>query len=215
MEYSWAVDLPLITNPKEGQTQFFIGQNEVDDVSTRVNSFESPNVMFETKKNMIGSSYFYTVANNDRGNISMRVDEMEDGLTMAYFELWKNSIMNERGMYYPPATYKKTIKHVRLSNTGEDIHFTRFIGFFPTSISPISYSYEGTGIVQYNISFSGDKIEHYIVPTGEIRTAINAAQDSFIGRGKPGFGRLNIGGGINNEIADIALRMGNSLKSVL
>ena len=213
MEYSWAAELPILMSPN-GQG-LLIGQNDVDDLSTRITSFEVPNIQFETKKNTIGSSFFYTASNHDVGNVNIRIDEMEDGLTMAYFDMWRSCIINENGLYYPPTAYKKTLRHIKLSSTGDDIHFTKMINYFPTSISPVSYTYAGNAVTEYNVSFTGDNVEHYIVPAGEIRTLVANAQNAFIGRGSPGFGRMNFGGGINNEIADIAFKMGSALKGFL
>lgn len=219
MDYMWRMELPSLVqgaNSPYPEITACSQRNgtEIDDLSNRVTSIEAPMPSFETKKNTSGASFFFTATNNEIGNISIKIDEMEDGLTLDYFNCWKSSIVNEDGLYYPPVAYKKTIKVVRLSTTGEDIHYTRYIGCFPTGVSPINYSYESSGIMQYNVTFTGDRVEHYIIPAYQIKQAVNQAQESFKGRGKPGFGKGNIGGGINNEIADIVKGMGSAVKSL-
>jgi hypothetical protein len=219
MEYMWRVELPSLVQPANspypriGACEQRSG-TELDDLSSRITSIEAPNPTLETKKNTLNSSFFYTATHNDIGNITIKIDEMEDGLTLDYFNCWMSSIVDSNGLYYPPAAYKRDIKIVRLSSTGDDIHFSRYIGYFPTGISPINYSYESAGIMQYSVSFTGDTVEHYIIPAHQIRQAVDNAQRDFIGRGKPGFGKGNLGGGLNNEIADIVSKMGNAVKSL-
>lgn len=219
MDYMWRVELPSLVQsvnspyPPISACSQRSGE-EMNDLSNRVTSIEAPMPSIETKKNTVGSSFFYTATHNDIGNISIKIDEMEDGLTLDYFNCWLSSIVDDNGLYYPPVAYKKTVKIVRLSSTGEDIHYTRYNGYFPTSVSPINYSYESAGIMQYNVTFTGDSVEHFVIPAYQIKQAVNKAQESFKGRGKPGFGKGNIGGGINNEIADIVKSMGNAVKSL-
>lgn len=156
MDYNWVFELPVLSDSKCGM-QFM---SVMPDLSSRVVSIEAPNQNIDSKKNMRGAETYYTATNADIGTISLRVDEMEDGLSLEYFECWKRMIKNDKGLYYPPSFYKRTLNVIRLSSEGEETHSHRYFGVFPTNISSINYSYDGSGIMQYNITLAVDKVEH-------------------------------------------------------
>lgn len=158
---------------------------DADEISHRVVSIDAPMPSYESKKNTAGASFVYTASNNDIGNISFKIDEMEDGLTLEYLTKWQSMISNDDGSYNPPAFYKRDIKIIRMTSTELDIHVTTYHGYFPTEISPIGYSYEGNGIMQYNVTLTGDSVSHQIVPAGQVRQIVDAEQSAIMNATAP------------------------------
>lgn len=154
-------------------------ESVLDELNHRVYSIDAPMPSIDTKKNTVGSKYFYTASHSDIGNISMRLDEYEDALTLAYLETWRKMIKRSDGFTNPPAYYKRDIRVIRMTSTDLDTHITTYKNYFPTEVSPIGYTYESTGIMQYSVSFTGDDVEHIIIPAAQIKQLVEAIQETI------------------------------------
>lgn len=152
----------------------------MDEISHRVTSFDAPMPSIESKKNTHGSTFVYTASNNDIGNVTIKIDEMEDGLTLEYLTQWMSMVTRDDGFYNPPAFYKRDLKIIRMTSTELDIHVSTYHGYYPIEISPIGYSYESNGILQYSVTFSGDSVSHNIIPAGQVRSMVDGAQSQIM-----------------------------------
>ena len=181
-EYLFRVELPniystglqpgtLAQSPETAMTQNIF----TTDLNHRVYSVDAPYVEYESGKHTLGDSFWYSASNSDIGAVNMRIDEYEDGKTLEYLLAWQRMLGDSLGRN-PPAVYKGNIKIVRLSSSLEDIHVHNYLGYFPTQISPSSYSYESNGTMQYSVAFTGDDVEHIIVPTRAVMVDILGEQ---------------------------------------
>lgn len=189
-EYLWRVEMPNLSNTGTDM-----------DVNIRVTSVDAPMQQFETKKHAINSTFFHSASHREVGNVTVKIDEFEDHYTMKYLEDWMNSIRLPNGLYNSPANYKKNIKLIKVSNTNLDLHYTLFEGCFPTSIAPINYNYEATGIVSYHVTFAVTDVKHFILGKAVVEQMTGAMQGAFSGSPITGFGQFSVGG-IASEIYD-------------
>jgi hypothetical protein len=160
--------------------QSVIQSTNLDELSHRVTSIDAPMPSIESKKNTHKGSFVYTASNNEIGSLTLKMDEMEDGLTLDYITTWMNLITRDDGFYNPPAIYKRDIKIIRMSSTELDIHVSTYHGYFPTEVSPVSYSYDSNGILQYSITLTGDSVSHKIIPASQVRQIIEAEQSKIM-----------------------------------
>lgn len=152
------------------------------EVSSRVYEFTAPLPSFDTRKSTHGTRFRYAVDHDDIGTLSMVIDEMEDGMSLQYINEWMGLIKNSDGTTNPPGVYKKDIKFIKLSASQTDIHVSQYIGFFPTEVSPVQYSYDGTSVSQYSVTFTGDSVEHTFVPIEDVKAAIEREEQSILGQ---------------------------------
>jgi hypothetical protein len=207
-EYLWKIEMPSLAVSFEYFDIFDYYAEPLNyvmdtsrtpgEISHRVTSVEAPNPKFESKKNTLASSYFYTAINNDIGSVTLKIDELDDGLTLAYFHCWMKMIAEPNyGMYYPPAFYKRNINVVRLDTLSNETHRSTYHGYFPTDISAIGYNYDGTGVMQYSVTLTGDSVSHVLLTPPEIQALSNSAQGKF--KNDVGVGGFSL----NQEISDI------------
>lgn len=130
------------------------------EISHRIYEITPPHISFDTRKSIHGVSYRYAVDHHDIGTLSMLIDEMEDGMTLAYINQWMALMGNADGSRNPPAMYKKNIRFIKVSKAQTDIHYSEYIGYFPTEIQAVQHSYDGSGVVQYSVTFAGDDVRH-------------------------------------------------------
>lgn len=175
-EYMFRVELPSINNipPQAMEANWLLGsgQDKSSLISHRVYGVNVPFTSYETIKHTDKDSFWYSAGGSDIGNISMRVDEYEDGETLKYFLTWQSLIGNGDGTHNPPAIYKRDIVLFKLAASGEDIHAHRYIGYYPINIGEASHSNDSSSILQYNISLSGDTVEHIFVSSSQIKELI-------------------------------------------
>jgi hypothetical protein len=193
MDYMWRVQMPsidTITDSSGGNDlRAYINRNKkqtsnqssstisAEDISFRVFQIDTPYTSFTPRKSIHGLSYRYAADHNDIGSLTVLIDEMEDGMTLAYLMAWHDLIKNSDGSRNPPGMYKKQIKLVRLSQSATDIHFSDYIGYFPTDIQPTQYNYDGSGVLQYSVTFTGDDVLHQRVET---ETAIASVENELL-----------------------------------
>ena len=197
-EYLFRVSLPILdSNGMQGGSieqnhqarfngQYRMMQSPFD-INHRVYSVDAPFVSFDTDKNTSADTFMYTARNKDIGTVSMRIDEYEDGLTLDYLLKWQSLMGDENGRN-PPAVYKGNIKVIRATSTLADAHVHLYTGYFPTEISPISYSHESNGVMQYQVTFTGDDVVHRLVPASTIRQQAQGLQGMFGEMNMPGAG---------------------------
>lgn len=203
-EYLWRIELPDISSRGRGidvETPTVVTKNQpagyvpnmersggssdgfdMAELSHRVTSVDLPMPSIETAKNTAGSRYVYTASNHDIGSMSIKMDEMEDGMSLDYLTSWQQLVVRSDGFHNPPAIYKRDIKVIRMTSTELDIHVSIFHGAFPTEISPIGYNYESNSILQYSVTLAGDKVSHIIIPADQVRSMV-ASQQEEITRG--------------------------------
>lgn len=201
MEFNWMVTLPrlnmegvpmqnraditasaderataILTNAN-GWAEAATGGYDHKNLSHRVYSIELPNTSYESSKNTFKGAFWYGALGNDIGTITMTVDEYEDGATLRYFTDWMHLIKNEDGSFNPPALYKRTIIHHAVNGAGDKTHETKYIGFFPTEITPISWSYDGSNVLQYSITLTGDSVSREAKSANQPYEPIEVNQD--------------------------------------
>ena len=142
------------------------------EIDHRIVSIDVPFTQYDTRKNIDGSAFMYTASNSDIGNVTLRVDEMEDGLTLKYFLAWQGLIENEDGSKNLPYFYKRDIVLWRMTASGRDTHISIYQGYFPTEIAPASYNYESGGIMQHTITCTGDDVAHAFVTADDVRSLV-------------------------------------------
>lgn len=188
-DFLWRVEMPeiqmepvgqpdsrLLNDPNSFLTQAdieeFTGMSDIQDINHRIYEFNAPYVSFDTRKSIDRGTYRYAAGHSDIGTISMTVDEMEDGLTLEYFLDWQKRIKNADGSSNPPKHYKKNIRFIRLSATKLELTYSVYKNFFPIEIQPTSNSYEGNGITQFQVTLSGDSVEHHVIDRQRVMSAI-------------------------------------------
>lgn len=149
-------------------------------LSHRVYSIDFPYQNFETDKFNYGSASIHYATRNDVGSLSFVIDEYEDGDSLRYLEAWRALIANPDGTYNPPAAYKRDIKLIKMANSGIDLHVSVYKGCFPAEIGTSGFSYDSGSITQYNVTLSGDKVEHYLIPATDVLKAVLAEQEGIM-----------------------------------
>lgn len=155
--YLWRVELPSNVT---GFTTF----SQLQDISTRVVTFNSPFTSIETDKEITGNSFWYFAKSSDIGSITLEVIEYEDGLSFQYFKAWQNMVTpkvpNASNLFNPPSYYKGDIRFIRMNSYKKDIWVDTYKGYFPTAISDLANDYETNGIVRFSVTLTGDDVVH-------------------------------------------------------
>lgn len=146
------------------------------EINHRVTSFDLPFPSHETRKVVSYGPGWKAAGNKDISSISLKIMEYEDGATLKYWDGWSKMVQRDDGVHNAPAFYKKNIRFVRMSVTGFDLHVSTCEGCFPVEIGNTNYSYDASGILQYNVTISVDKITHEIIPYDVIVKRIEGAQ---------------------------------------
>lgn len=144
----------------QGVANFINEDREGYGISDRVYRIDTPYDVYETKKNLSGATFWYSATHSDIGNITMAIDEMDDCGTMKYIKAWMSLLSNPDGTHNPPAIYKRNILFYQLNRSGDEIFKSTYVNYFPTEITPVSWSYDGNSVLQYNVSFTGDSVKH-------------------------------------------------------
>lgn len=155
-------------------------QEQMESISHRVYSVDAPLTTYETMKTTDKDTFWYRAGNSDIGNVSMKIDELEDGATLQYLLNWQKQMDNMDGSRNPPIYYKRNIKVIRLSSSKLDMHVHLYKGYYPIEISPMSFSQDGSGVMQYDVQFSGDSVEHMFIPAGDVKRMIDAERDTIM-----------------------------------
>ena len=155
------------------------GLDDTQQLNHRVYSIDVPFTAFESKKNLRTSTFFYTPVHNDIGTVTLRVDELEDGMTLKYFTNWQNLIANSNGTYNLPFIYKRPIFLYKLGSSGDELHFSTYTGLYPTEIAQATHSFESGGILQYNITLQCDAVQHNFKSIAEVRSIVEKAQSGM------------------------------------
>lgn len=129
-------------------------------VSHRVYSITTPYTTFESNKNTDKGSFWYSAMHSDIGNLTLVIDEMEDCNTLQYINDWMDLLKNEDGTHNLPWEYKRNIIFYQLNRKKDEIHKSVYTGYYPVEISPVSWSYDGTSVLQYSVTFTGDSVTH-------------------------------------------------------
>jgi hypothetical protein len=205
-DYLFVVKMPDLTINPDGSYSDDIEYFDMDiEINHRVFTMTAPNYTYDTVKTQTKNTYWYSASNRDIGQISITMDEFEDGLSMRYLKEWFRLIENDDGTYNVPSYYKRDIQLIRYSGTKNELSVLTYKGCFPTSISESTYSYEGSGILQYNVTFACDTVSFNV--SDNVRAAIQEAQESIkneLPASKSGSG-LNISSAINilGRVADV------------
>ncbi|WGH49700.1 hypothetical protein [Alishewanella phage vB_AspM_Slicko01] len=184
-DYLFIVKMPDLTigssasQPYVNWIDYNALQFEVDqDINHRVFAINAPNPTYDTKKTQTKNTYWYSISNKDIGQISITMDEMEDGMTLKYLNAWRTLMENGDGTYNAPLIYKRDILLIRYSGSKNELSTITYKGCFPVGMSESTYTHEGSGILQYNATFACDSVS-YAIPDG-IRQAIASVQQSII-----------------------------------
>lgn len=210
--YLWRVFLPDIRESvariSESNAMRWANQNarptglnlNMQELNTRVSEVTSPYFTIETRKNIDGASFWYGVSHNDISTISLTMDEAQDGSTYRYIDAWKNMIINENGTYNPPAFFKKDIYVYRLNLMKKDFQVFRYRNYFPNEVASLSSTYEDNDILKYQISLTGDSMDHQELSGGEF--------DRFFGA-SDGYERLQ------NRLLDVNIDAPGVLENIV
>lgn len=143
-----------------------VGESSTDQslISHRVYGIDTPYDGIETSKNTEKASFWYSAMQSDIGNVTLRLDEMEDCMTLQYINDWFALLSNDDGTRNPPVNYKRNITFYQLNRKKDEIHKSVYIGYFPVEVSPISWSYDGSSVLQYSLVLTGDSVTHEKLP---------------------------------------------------
>lgn len=203
MGYNWQIQFPRLEPIDIGTRQptNFLGMYEGSEawselmgidpkiVGERVTSVELPSFNVETKKIKAGLKTINIPIWGELGNLTMNIDEYDDGATYGYITAWmgltglgpaasffgKNDGISSAGK----ASYKRDIFLTRFSSSMNAVEVMWFKGVFPSAISPASQNYEDEGILTHNISFSCDDAIYCPVPMSVRTAAIEAVQENI------------------------------------
>jgi hypothetical protein len=175
-------------------------QEQMESISHRVYSIDAPLTTYETVKATDKDTFWYRAGNSDIGNVSMKIDEMEDGATLQYLLNWQKQMDNMDGSRNPPVQYKRNIKVIRLSASKLDMHVHLYKGYYPIEISPMNFSQDGNSVMQYDVQFSGDSVEHMFIPAGDVKRMIESEKDTIMSavNNPTYYGRTNGNGNMGN-----------------
>lgn len=155
-------------------------ENGMEDINHRVTSFETPFRSFESKEISQANSNWKSASNNSVGQITMILDEFEDGKTLEYLTTWHEMIRNPNGSYNVPFMYKKDITFYRVSGTQMDLHRHTYRGCWVSEISPIQNNYESNGVLQYSATLMVDNVDHLIIPESVVKAKVAAAEGEIM-----------------------------------
>ena len=150
-----------------------------EEISHRVYAVNAPFVSHETVKYSAGQGFFYHARSTDISSMNMKIDEYEDGLTLNYLIDWQKMIKNPDSSYNPPAYYKRDIRVIKISGTNLALHYSIYKGFFPADIAPSSFNHDSGGVLQYDVNFVGDGVDHVFIPDAEVKKMVQQAQPSL------------------------------------
>lgn len=162
-------DTPNIKSPNRD-----IGMAIAEEISHRVYGVTTPYRNYTTRQSISSTAYRYAADKSDIGSLVLVVDEFEDGLTLRYFSEWMGLMYNHHGnggksglSRNPPFFYKRNIKFAHVTKMQNEAMMSEYIGYFPTEITPTQYSYDGTSVLQYTVTLSGDDVKHTFVAKDE------------------------------------------------
>lgn len=147
--------------------------HRVYEISTPYKSYNIENAIYKSRNKKLASR-------RDVSNLSMSIDEMEDGLSLAYLFAWQALIENPDGTHNPPVFYKHPIRFINMSATKLDLTVVEYSGCFPSEISPVSRTYDGNGVAQFSVTFAVDDIK--IIPSMNAMAAIQAEENDILMR---------------------------------
>lgn len=168
--YLWAVELPnLAVAPASGGKSKSLraaesdASNAIEPVNLQllnslVTSFNAPIFSFETDKVTDGNTFWYRATHNDISNISMTIEEQQDGIVWKYLNSWKNLITHSNGGYNPPSYYKRDIVFYRLDMSKRTFQTFTYSNYFISEVSDVSNDYNSDEAVTYTVSFTGDSL---------------------------------------------------------
>ena len=153
-DYLWDVLLPDIGFNIGGLGGLFVGQ--------LVQSIQFGDYSMETPSTMRVGPYtasFAGMLTVDRVQISF-LKTMPDAIS-AYFNAWKNLIVDKSGLFHPKNDYQKNIYIRFIDSTGIAFGRYKLIGAFPITFPKYSnLNYESNTVTKVNIEFRVDKIEY-------------------------------------------------------
>lgn len=168
--YLWAVELPNLgiapANGKKSKS-FQAAENDrrnaiepvnLQLLNTLVTSFNAPLFSFETDKVTDGNTFWYRATHNDISNISITIEEQQDGIVWKYLNSWKNLIIHSGGGYNPPSYYKRDIVFYRLDMSKRVFQTFTYSNYFISEVSDVSNDYNSDEAVSYTVSFTGDSL---------------------------------------------------------
>jgi hypothetical protein len=204
----WRIILPSVFNYDSSPLR----------LSYRVIEVDAPYQRLDVQKSALGSGFSKIAKHHNIGELSLKIDEYEDGLSLKYFDDWRNMIRDDTtGLYNSPFMYKKTIDIIKVASTNFDLHYTRYVGVFPTDIASTNFSYESSGILTYNVTFSVEDVKQFFVPSGFV-TAISATKQGQIAGDSSLwlslFGLGGVIGEIDTQVKDFMKGLGTLGKTI-
>jgi hypothetical protein len=174
--YMWRVVLPHLNHTKQGVNHGdgtnladTLGVNDHYEVSSRVNTISTPFASIETDKASDGNSFWYFGKSSDISTIQLNIMEMEDSLTLKYFQAWLGMMINSDGTHNTPAIYKNDVIFYRLSASGDDLIKLTYKGYFVSEISEIVNDYDNTDLVRITVNLTGDSVESEILDSANLQ----------------------------------------------
>lgn len=119
------------------------------------------------------------------------------------FDVWMNGVMdvNSHTASYKD-NYVTDIVVAQLNEKHIPVYSYKFVDAFPTIVTAIEFSQDGTDLVKFDVTFAFDKF----VPEGVIDSALSGVSNGFGKLGLPG------GGSIAQKAGSITKSIGNKFK---
>lgn len=152
-------DLPSITNARShvSSLEYIESVGNMEKLNHRVVGITAPTATFDTDDVASGNGYWFTVAHNNVNNITLTIEEYQDGLSFMYFKTWQDLIKPNGSLYAPPAVWKRPIEFYRIDISKNFwLQRTVYENCTPTEIEDVSNTYDEPEILTYNINILTD-----------------------------------------------------------
>ena len=188
--------------------------NKKEMVSLLCTSAQIPFYKQKTGKTFINHMYHKFAVGVDTDPIKLTFYVDRDGAVLEFFKLWNESIYNGGVMSYKDqyAANSFMIRMMNKNTQGQmnDFFYGELIGAYPVYIEPINLTNGNTELIQLNVTFEYDKINHFNVELGGFEA------DAWINNPLTGISILDMKNkveqGINN-VKDLIRTPVNTIKS--
>lgn len=215
--YLWYVELPSLTEAKPNSANSLTyatasriwnesgdrnyNESEMKLLNSLVTEITTPFFNFETDKVVDGSTFWYTAKHNDIGNISITLEEQENGMVYNYLNNWRAMIVNPDGTYNPPHFWKRNIYLHRLNLAKVEFQTFKFTNYFISEVSNLANNYDSNDVVKYQASFTGDALEDPATVSGAELNRIMESVSTELGGIKIDYDRFRF----DTQVPSVAL----------
>lgn len=156
---SGKTDLPSIVNARKhvSSLEYINSIGDMEELNHRVVGITAPTATFDTDDVADGNGYWFTIAHNNINNITLTIEEYQDGLSFLYFKTWQDLVKPNGSLYAPPAIWKRPIEFYRIDISKQFwLQRTIYEKCTPIEIDDVSNTYDEPEILTYNVNILTD-----------------------------------------------------------